>query len=128
MTLRRYTVLEPGHGTQWPREVRDAARLRDRGCVGPRIGMPGACDGPLDLDHVRSSQALGRKSRSTLDNAVTLCRFIHHRLKTDEGRKWRPPLLEYLSNAERDLSSPTSQAADEADREDAPPRRGPTRW
>lgn len=59
--------------------------------------MPGDCAGPRDPDHVRASGAIGRKSRSTVDNGAMLCRYVHHRLKTDNGREWRPKLLDWIA-------------------------------
>lgn len=96
MTLHRYTPLKPSRGTLWPTVVKEAIFARDQGCVGPRVGMPFPCSGPLDPDHVRASGALGKKSRSTLDNGVILCRFVHHRLKTDNARIWRPVLIAWI--------------------------------
>lgn len=107
MTLRRYTPLRARKAYRPPRpvdpippDVRRYVRERDGGCVGPRIGMPGGCSGPTDPDHVRASGALGRKSRSTADNLASLCRYVHHDLKTREGKKWRPALIAYLERVE----------------------------
>ena len=97
--LRRYTPLKAGPGTHFPPEIVQEALVLHGGCLGPRVGMPGRCDGPIDPDHIRASKALGRKSRSTLDNCAPLCRFVHHRLKTAEGRKWRPKLIEAVDDA-----------------------------
>ncbi|MBA3584412.1 MAG: HNH endonuclease [Gemmatimonadetes bacterium] len=98
MTLRRYTPLRQSRGTVIPEDVRRELRERDQGrCVGPLVGMPGECSGSLDADHVRASGALGKKSPTTLDNLVLLCRFTHHRAKTEAGRVWRPKLLAYLA-------------------------------
>ena len=88
--------MKPSAGTRIPASVRAEVYARDQGCVGPRVGMAGECAGHVDLDHVRSSGALGKKSRSTADNLVSLCNETHHRLKTNEGRKWRPALLDYI--------------------------------
>lgn len=99
MTLRRYAPITPSKGTVWPTEVRMAAYIRDGGCVGPRVGMPGECSGSLELDHVRASGGIGMKSRSTLDNAAFLC-GVHHRAKTNAGRTWRPALLDYIARSE----------------------------
>jgi 5-methylcytosine-specific restriction endonuclease McrA len=79
-------------------------RRRDRewtgdDCVGPYVGMPGACHYAIEVDHVRASGGLGLRSRSTPDNLVSLCRD-HHRLKTEHGKTWRPALLAYLTLAE----------------------------
>jgi 5-methylcytosine-specific restriction endonuclease McrA len=57
--------------------------------------LPGDCHGRLELDHVRASGGLGMKSRTTLDNLVTLC-AAHHRYKTEHGRTVRPLLIAYL--------------------------------
>ena len=76
-------------------EVYAAVALRDGHCIGPRVGMPGPCHWVLELDHVRASGALSLRSRSTPDNLVMLCRD-HHRLKTENGKTWRPAIIEYL--------------------------------
>lgn len=99
MTLRRYSDLAPAKGTTWPPEVRRAALLRDGGCLGPRIGMPDPCYGAIELDHIRASGGIGMKSRSTLDNAASLC-ATHHRIKTNAGRTWRPLLIEAIDRLE----------------------------
>ena len=98
MTLRRYSPLKPSAGTRIPDEVRRQVILRDGGCVGPRVGMPTDCVGGIELDHVRASEGLGMKSPSTADNLVSLCGTCH-RLKTLEGRRWRPRLIGYLAGA-----------------------------
>lgn len=100
MTLRRRTPLKPSVGTRWPTDVREQARARDRGCLGPRVGMPEACLGEVQLDHVRASGGVSMKSRSTLDNAAHLC-VRHHDMKTREGRRWRPVLLEWIDRQAR---------------------------
>jgi len=97
--LRRYTPLRASRGTTIPPEIRAEVHARDQGCVGPRVGMPGACSGPVEQDHVRASHATGMKSPTAAWNLVELCRYVHHRLKTEHGRTWRPPLLDYLSKA-----------------------------
>jgi hypothetical protein len=96
--LRRYSPMKPSRGTVWPPEVVEAAYTLHRGCLGARVGMPGDCAGQLEPDHVRASGAIGKKSRSTLDNCAPLC-SVHHRLKTHEGRKWRPLLIEAIERA-----------------------------
>lgn len=95
--IARRQGLKPSLGTQWPPEVKASIRERDGSCVGPMIGMPGACAGPLDPDHVRASGGLGMKSPSVESNGVLLCRWVHHPMKTERGRTWRPPLLDYLA-------------------------------
>lgn len=93
--LRRYAPLKPSRGTTIPESVRAEVTYRDRACVGFVVGMPGDCSGSYELDHVRASGALGRKSRSTADNLVRMC-GAHHRVKTEHGREWRPRLVEYI--------------------------------
>jgi hypothetical protein len=51
-----------------PTAVRDHVRRRDGGCVFTRLGIAHTCLGQLELDHVRASGALGRKSAGTADN------------------------------------------------------------
>jgi hypothetical protein len=50
---------------------------------------------------VRASGGLGLRSRSTPDNLVLLCPFAH-REKTLHGRRWRPVLLVWIEQTERD--------------------------
>lgn len=126
MTLRRYAPIAQSRGTQIPARLRLDVLERDQGCVGPRIGMPGDCYGGLELDHVRGSGAMGRKSPTEAGNLASLC-STHHLERTLNGRKWRPVLLDYLSDATRSLS-PTTEEAVQPDGEDAPPRRATSRW
>lgn len=80
-------------------ELRIEVLYRDQGCVAERAGFPDATRHglfPLEIDHVRASGALGKKSRTTADNLVVLCRD-HHRWKTEHGREARPLLLDYLA-------------------------------
>jgi len=100
VTLRRRAPIKASVGTTWPASVREDAWSRDHGCIGPRVGMPEVCLGAVELDHVRASGGMGMKSRSTLDNAASLC-GRHHDLKTREGRAWRPRLLEYIDRQAR---------------------------
>ena len=93
--MRRYAPLKESRGTVIPAALRLAVLLRDGGCVGPRVGMGYPCVGALELDHVRASHAMGRKSETTAANLVSLC-GAHHRTKTLEGRTWRPKLVAYL--------------------------------
>jgi hypothetical protein len=94
--IRRYSPMKPSAGTRIPDQERRRVEERDRLCAGYVVGMPGPCAGQLELDHVRASGGLGLKSRSTADNLVRLC-GAHHRLRTENGRKWRPILLDYLA-------------------------------
>jgi len=83
-------------------ETRDLVLRRDRGCIASRIGMPGICGsqfGPspypaLEIDHVNNA-GLGKRGPSIPENLVTLC-GLHHRVKTEQGRIWRPKINEYL--------------------------------
>ena len=93
--MRRYTALKPSAGTRIHDDVRAFVTARDKLCVGAVVGMPGDCFGALDLDHVRASGGLGMKSPSTVGNLVRLC-SNHHRLKTENGRVWRPILIDYI--------------------------------
>jgi hypothetical protein len=100
--IRRYTPLAPSRGTQWPSEVRAAILERDdHHCVCVRAGFPldviAACPQyPVELDHIRASGALGRKSRSTVDNGACLSNPCH-RWKGEHGREARPLLLDYVA-------------------------------
>lgn len=101
MTLRRYVSIKPSRGTVIPSKVRDEVKARDRGCVGPRVGMPGECFGGLEIDHVRASGGIGMKSPSEAWNLTVLC-AAHHRYRTDHGREWRPKLLDYIASRKAD--------------------------
>src|SRR5687767_9554055 len=96
MTLRRYAPLAPSRGTVIPANLRAEVLAADKGCVGPRVGMPSDCFGAIELDHVRASHGIGMKSETALSNLVSLC-STHHRLKTNAGRTWRPLLVDYLA-------------------------------
>ncbi len=75
-------------------------RQRDRSCVVRDIlRVYDECQGPLEVDHVRASGALSKKSVTHRSNMVLLCHW-HHKLKTDYGRVWRPLLLAYLERIE----------------------------
>jgi hypothetical protein len=63
--------------------------------------VPHECFGPLELDHVRASGGLGLRSRSTPDNLVLLCPSAHF-ATTLHGREWRPVLLAWIEQAERE--------------------------
>lgn len=97
MTTWRRTPLKPSAGTTWPADVRAAIHERDRGCIGPRVGMPGECIGEVHPDHVRASGALSKKSRSTVDNGVEVC-AQHHSVKTLNGRTWRPVFIDWIDS------------------------------
>jgi hypothetical protein len=90
--LRRYAPMKQSQGTVWPREVRAHVYSHQPDCLGPAVGMPGDCFGADELDHLRASGGLGMKSKSIAVNGARLC-SMHHRLKGDEGRVWRPLLI-----------------------------------
>lgn len=94
--MRRGIGLRPTVGTTWPPDVREAVRFRDRSCIGPRIGMPYVCLGEVAVDHVRAAHGMGMKSESTERNGALLC-FVHHRVKTENGREWRPRILDWIA-------------------------------
>lgn len=94
--MRRYQPMRASRGTTWPLAVSRAIRERDGGCVGPRVGMDGPCSGSLEIDHVRASGAIGKKSPSVVENGAVLC-GSHHRLKTEYGKTWRPRILDYIA-------------------------------
>ena len=96
MTLRRYAPIAPSRGTVWPLDVREHVAAHQPWCIGPMAGMPGDCAGSSELDHVRASGGIGLKSASIATNAAQLC-SVHHRLKTEAGRTWRPRLLTVIA-------------------------------
>lgn len=92
--------MKKSAGTVIPAPLRAEVYMADHHrCVGPRVGMPGECQGSGSLDHVRASGGIGLKSVTERGNLVYMC-LGHHRLKTDNGRVWRPRLLAYIE--ERD--------------------------
>jgi 5-methylcytosine-specific restriction endonuclease McrA len=102
--LRRYPSSRR-RGASRPDPVRPAVRAhvrdRDRGCVFGRLAIPHECLGQLEIDHVRASGGLGMRSGSTPDNLVLLCPAAH-RIKTLDGRRWRPVLLAWIEQTEQD--------------------------
>jgi 5-methylcytosine-specific restriction endonuclease McrA len=98
---RRASVRDRRRQDSVPAAVRAHVRARDGVCVFTSLGIPHDCFGQLELDHVRASGGLGMRSRSTPDNLVLLCP-VAHRLKTLEGRRWRPVLLAWIERAERE--------------------------
>jgi 5-methylcytosine-specific restriction endonuclease McrA len=106
VSLLRRTPLRPRRPYNPPRRsdpippaVRAYVRARDDGCV-LRTKIPHTCWGALEIDHVRASEGLGLKSRSTADNLVTLCSAAHQ-YKTEHGKEVRPILLAYLEAVEQ---------------------------
>lgn len=95
--IRRYAPIKPSRGTVIPQSLRSQVRAADKGCVGPRVGMPGDCFGGLEIDHVRASGGIGMKSPTEFGNCVLLC-STHHRVKTNSGKTWRPVLVEYIEH------------------------------
>lgn len=94
--MRRYAPMKQGTGTVWPSEVRVHVSSHQPGCLGPVAGMPGPCGGSVELDHIRASGAIGKKSKSIAVNGARLC-GLHHRTKTEAGKTWRPVLLRLVS-------------------------------
>lgn len=100
--LRRYGGIKPSRGTTISSDLRREVTDRDRrivggnGCVMRFVGAPMPCGGDVQLDHVRASHAIGMKSPTDRANLILTCGF-HHRMKTENGRQWRPPLLVYLA-------------------------------
>ena len=98
--LKSRARLKPSKGTVVPPAMRHYVLARDNGCVGPRLGFPGACGGPCDPDHVRSSGGIGMKSPTEPWNLASLCRLVHHPWKTEHPREARPRLIAYLDAVE----------------------------
>ena len=96
--LRRYSPMKPSRGTTIPAAMRLAVLQRDGRCVGATLGWPGTHSLALEIDHVRASGALGKKSATEPGNLVALCGECH-RWKTDHGRAARPQLVAYLTGA-----------------------------
>lgn len=95
--LRRRTVKLHNHASDpWPPDVKRAIAERDQGrCIGRVVGFPTVCAGSTQRDHIRASGGLGLKSRSTLDNGVSLC-AVCHQWKTLNGRMARPMLIAWV--------------------------------
>ena len=83
-------------------ELRRAVMKRDKTCVGPRVGMEGACGSQfgsgsiivLELDHVDNA-GFAKRGPSVEQNLVVLCGY-HHRVKTESSKRWKPLLRKYL--------------------------------
>ena len=60
--------------------------------------MPGTCAGQSENDHVRASGGISMKSDSIATNCARLCNGTHHPMKTNEGKRWRPRLLEVIAD------------------------------
>lgn len=97
--MRRYSPIKPSRGTVIPSKIREAVKRRDGFCVGPAVGMPGRCQGGIEIDHVRASHGMGMKSETESGNLVSLC-GKHHIERTLNGRTWRPLLLAYIEKRE----------------------------
>lgn len=87
--------MKPSRGTVWPTEVRAHVHTHQPLCVGPLAGMYGPCEGSIELDHIRASGGIGLKSKSIATNAASMC-SAHHSMKTNEGKRWRPRLIDVV--------------------------------
>lgn len=79
--------------------VRAYVYARDMGCVVAKLDAEHRCWGFIEIDHVRASGGMGLKSASDASNLVSLC-SLAHQTKTNNGREWRPRLLDYLATVE----------------------------
>ena len=78
----------------------DHVRERDDwGCIGPAVGMPGACDGKVELDHILNG-GMSYRGRSVRTNLASLCSFVHHPMKDSDLDRWRPLLVEEVARRE----------------------------
>lgn len=109
----RRTPLRPSRGTVWPPEVKAHIRTHQTGCIGPLAGMLGRCEGGIEDDHIRASHGIGMKSDSIAVNAARLC-GIHHRVKTERGKLWRPRLITVVRALYRAASCEACEAEDQA--------------
>lgn len=114
--MRRYARTKPSRGTVISSGVRGAVLIRDGfRCVGGELGWESHtsdCIG-LELDHVRGSGAMGKKSPSEPWNLVTLGNACHL-WKTLNGRTARPLLLAYLERFYPAASPAASEGMDGA--------------
>lgn len=94
--MRRRASLSSSRGTVWPTAERLHVYEHQRVCIGPLAGMSGLCDIYDELDHVRASGAMGKKSKSIAVNGARLCN-VHHDEKTLHGKTWRPALLHVIA-------------------------------
>lgn len=92
--------MKRSRGSTWPVAVREHVTSHYRGCIGPLAGMPGACGGTIEFDHIRASHGISMKSDSIATNAAQLCSW-HHELKTRNGKTWRPRLIDVVRSLTR---------------------------
>ena len=97
--LKSKSRIKPSRGTVVPEWMKNYVFTRDEGCLGPRLGFPGECWGPLDPDHVRSSLGMGMKSPTEVWNLACLCR-LHHSWKEEHPLEARPKLLDWLDKVQ----------------------------
>lgn len=88
--------MKPSQGTVWPKDVREHIEHHQKSCVGALAGMPEMCDRYVELDHIRASGGIGMKSKSIATNGARTC-SLHHRLKTNNGKVWRPRFIEIIN-------------------------------
>lgn len=77
------------------------AHIRERddyGCLGPSVGMPGPCDGWVELDHILNG-GLSYRGKSVNTNLASLC-TVHHAMKGADGNRWRPLLVDFVARRE----------------------------
>ncbi len=80
-------------------EMYEHVRLRDDyGCLGPSVGMPGPCDGWVELDHILNG-GTSYRGKSIPTNLASLC-TLHHRMKTEAAGTWRPLLVDLVARLE----------------------------
>jgi 5-methylcytosine-specific restriction endonuclease McrA len=70
----------------------------DYGCLGPSVGMPGPCDGRVELDHILNG-GLSYRGPSVATNLASLCRSCHNR-KDSDLQRWRPLLVAFVARRE----------------------------
>lgn len=81
-------------------EVYHHVRSRDGWrCIGPAVGMPGQCDGPVQLDHILNG-GMSYRGLSVPLNLASLCGYVHHPMKDSDLKRWRPLLVAFVARLE----------------------------